>query len=45
MRGLDPQPKNDFFGPQISALIRTFSCFFNKKMPCKALKLSGLINR
>jgi hypothetical protein len=30
-----PQSKCDPFGPQISALIRTFSCFSNKKTTCK----------
>ena len=32
-----PQPNRGLFGPQISTLIRTFSCFFKPKMTCKVL--------
>jgi len=39
MRAFAPQPKCGLFGPQISVLIRTFSCFSNKKITCKALNL------
>jgi hypothetical protein len=33
-----PATQMGAIGPQISALIRTFSCFSNQKTTCKALK-------
>ncbi len=37
MREQSPQPKRSLYGPQISTLIRTFSCFFKPKITCKVL--------
>ncbi len=50
MREQSPQPKRSLSGPQISTLIRTFSCFFKPKITCKvlitlmAISFSGLVS-
>ena len=33
--------QNGAFGPQTSSLVRTFSCFSNNKITCKALEMPG----
>jgi len=36
--GIKPATQTGLFGPQIGALLRTFSYFSNQKITCKALK-------